>query len=346
MRTLPILVVVAATISGPGCGSSDLILPTPGEPAAIKIVGGDEQQGPAGLTLSGDLIVQVLDEAGTGVPGQAVTWVVATGGGSVTPETGTTDVQGHASARWTLGPSAGRNTVSAVVAVVGGVTFSATATDGDGGGDPASIEAVEGQDQSAPAGTAVPVEPTVRVLDDGGAPVEGVQVTFVVTEGGGNVTGASQTTNAGGIARVDLWTLGAAPGPNTLEARAGSLDGSPVLFTAEAVAPATVARYVFRIQPREVTEDERFTVEVALVDEAGNLVPVSGVLMYLGLFRQGNDTPSNGDLEGGRFQTTESGVAVFDDLRVTREDEGYRFRALSDDLPAVGPAFSDPFDVN
>ena len=92
-------------------------------------------------------------------------------------------------------------------------------------------------------------------------------------------------------------------------------------------------------------DGEPFTVAVALVDSDGNVVPLSGIVVYLGLFREGKNQPSNKELGGERFQPTENGVAVFDGLRVTKDGE-YRLRALSDDFPAVGPTFSDRFDVD
>ena len=54
-------------------------------------------------------------------------------------------------------------------------------------------------------------------------PMQGVTVTFTVTAGGGSVTGATTTTDAQGIATVGGWTLGPAPGANTLRATAGTI---------------------------------------------------------------------------------------------------------------------------
>ncbi len=324
-----------------------MALPSSIEPASIKIANGDGQDGAVGRPLRDPLVVSLVDEVGNGVPNQSVTWVVSTGGGSVTPELGRTDKDGLASAEWTLGPSPGANTVSAVVAGIGGVTFRAMgAGGGDGGGGASLIEPVEGEDQRVPAGSAVPVRPAVRVTDDLGQPVEGVQVSFVVTGGGGSVNGAARATGSDGIARVGSWRLGSELGVNTLEARAGSLQGSPVVFAAEATSTGGVDHFVFRTQPSDLKEDESFSVEVALVDADGNLVPLSGVLIYLGLFRDGNDKPSNKDLDGERFRETDTGIAVFSGLRMVKKGDGYRLRALSDDFLEVGPTFSDPFDVN
>ena len=67
----------------------------------------------------------------------------------------------------------------------------------------------------------------------------GATVTFAVTSGGGNVTGATQTTNSAGIATVGGWTLGSIPGTNTLTATVSGL--TPLTFTATSMDPCTIA---------------------------------------------------------------------------------------------------------
>lgn len=71
-------------------------------------------------------------------------------------------------------------------------------------------------------GTAVPVNPRVRVEADGSRPVPGVNVTFSVLSGGGTVSDTVVPTDADGYAEV-AWTLGPARGLNVLEASAPSL---------------------------------------------------------------------------------------------------------------------------
>jgi hypothetical protein len=97
-------------------------------------ISGDDQSGRPGAVLENPLVVRLVDNAGNGVPDRAVSWVVATGGGTVEPGTSTTDEGGRASTRWTLGPGEGSNTLNAVVSGVGVVGFSAAATTGGGGG--------------------------------------------------------------------------------------------------------------------------------------------------------------------------------------------------------------------
>ncbi len=93
---------------------------------------------------------------------------------------------------------------------------------------------VSGDNQVAAPGAALPIPPAVLVTRADGSPWAGVVVTFMVTGGGGTVTGATPTTGMDGIATVGSWTLGATPGSNALTATAADsgILGSPVTFTA------------------------------------------------------------------------------------------------------------------
>jgi Bacterial Ig-like domain (group 1) len=338
------------------CGSSDLALPTDAPSAQLEMVQGNEQVGQPGAPLKDPLIVRVTDSAGNPLPGQPVDWAVNGGGGAVDPASSTSNAEGLAFAEWILGPEAGLNVVEAQVAGLDAVTFTATARSGGsggtgGGGDSASVathlSAVEGDGQTAKTGTPVAVRPAVRVTDSDGNPVAGITVTFAVTAGGGSLEGATQTSGDDGIARVGRWTLGSEPGSNTLEARSGSLEGSPVIFTAEATAPAPeppaeVNRLVYQFPPpRQAKKDQPFAVKVALVDKNGNVVPLDGILIYLGLFPEGSETPRNQLLNGNRFQSTVDGMATFE-LSIV-EKGSYRLRALTDDLPELGPHGPEPW---
>jgi adhesin/invasin len=284
--------------------------------------------------------VAVLDDSGLPVPGATVQLQATGTGNTLTQPTGPTGADGVAVG--TLESSVpGDKAVSATVN--GSLRLTQTVVVTVTPAQPSRVEPIEGAGQTAPAGEAVPVRPAVRVLDDQGQPVAGIQVSFVVTGGGGSASGANQTTNADGVARVGGWTLGTSPGTNTLEARAGSLQGSPVVFTAEGTGGgAAVDRLIFLSEPpSEVRKNQTFTVRVALVDAGGNVVPLSGIFIYLGLFRDGADTPSNDDLGGERFANTADGIAVLN-LSVQREGS-YRLRALTDDLPELGPHGPEPY---
>ncbi len=123
-----------------------------------------------------------------------------------------------------LTATSGTTTKTALITVVPGLPFSIAKTAGD--------------NQSAFAGTALTVLPSVTVKDSVGNLLANVSVTFAVASGGGTVTGGAATTNAAGVATVGSWTLGAAAGTNTLTATTSGV--AAVTFTATGnTAPAT-----------------------------------------------------------------------------------------------------------
>jgi hypothetical protein len=318
--------------------------------AGTSTVSADPASIPVATGIS-TIRVTVRDASGAPVSGAVVTLTVSGSGNTLTQPDGPTGPDGVATG--TLSSTVA-GTKDVVATVNGSVQINQTAQVTVTISPATRVELVEGNNQRAEVGAEVPVRPAVRVLDAQGNPVVGYGVTFVVTRGNGSVTGATQTTNAQGIARVDSWTLGDA-GRNTLEARAGSLQGSPVIFEATAEAPppppptAQPDHFVFLVPPHDVDEGERFTIQVAIVDAAGNIVPLTGTEIYVSLWREGNDFPSNTLLSGDRFRDTQNGVAVFD-LAVTEEGR-YRFMARSDELPKhLGPygpeLFSNSFEVD
>ena len=96
------------------------------------------------------------------------------------------------------------------------------------GTTPAAIAVQAGAGQTAPAGGALAVNPSFLVTDAEGDPVQGAQVSFAVTGGGGSIAVAQHSTGANGIATPGRWTLGPALGTNTLSA---TVVGHPALNT-------------------------------------------------------------------------------------------------------------------
>jgi len=91
-----------------------------------------------------------------------------------------------------------------------------------------------GDSQFALVGRPVPINPAVRVVDESGKEVQGVEVTFTVTSGGGTATGTTAVSDSAGIATVGSWTLGPALGKNTMTATV-SQDVPPIVFGAIAL---------------------------------------------------------------------------------------------------------------
>lgn len=92
----------------------------------------------------------------------------------------------------------------------------------------AALEKVGGDNQTASVLTRAPEDPTVRLVDSGGAPISGRLVTFQVLTGGGIVAPQTRVTSLDGTAST-AWTLGEATGTQTLQATA---EGFTATFTA------------------------------------------------------------------------------------------------------------------
>jgi hypothetical protein len=143
-------------------------------------------------------------------------------------------------------------------------------------GAPTSVVPVAGDGQTAFADSAVAIPPEVLVVDFSGNPVVGAQVDFVVTGGGGNVTGGTAFTDSLGHAAVGSWTLGSAPGPNTLEAQVAGV--SAAVFTATA-NPATPTIILELLGTNVVGVGRTATLRVRLTapDTAGVIVSLNNL---------------------------------------------------------------------
>ena len=100
---------------------------------------------------------------------------------------------------------------------------------------PVLMTLAAGDNQVAPANTRVPGVVCVLVTDADNKPVPGVSVTWGDLTGGGFLTGATEATDATGIATLGAWTLGPAAGINTTTASSAGLNS--VTFNATATAP-------------------------------------------------------------------------------------------------------------
>lgn len=126
--SFPRSIVLILAVSVVAACSSDTI----SEPTAnvtIAVSSGDAQSAQSSQALVSPIVVRVARD-GAALAGASVSWSVASGGGSVAPATSTTGTDGLASTTWTLGPSAGANTLQVSSAGANGspVTFTATAT--------------------------------------------------------------------------------------------------------------------------------------------------------------------------------------------------------------------------
>ena len=189
---------------------------------------GDGQQGRAGATLAAPFVVSVSDQYDSPLAGTVVSFSVTAGGGTLASTTATTDANGHARSTLTLGSDLGTNTVTASVAGLDSITFTATTVEQV----PHSLTKVSGDGQQGQAGEQLAKPFVVLVLDEDGAAMARVSVTFTVTGGGGTMSSTTAMTSTYGRAARTL-TLGDEPGTNTVAVSVAGLD--PVTFTATAV---------------------------------------------------------------------------------------------------------------
>lgn len=98
---------------------------------------------------------------------------------------------------------------------------------------PARLVRTAGDSQTAPGLARLPVDPAVRVEDASGLPIPGVQVSFGVAPGNGEVDPAGAVSDSAGIAST-RWTLGQREGGQRMSA---SVNGISTDFMATATAP-------------------------------------------------------------------------------------------------------------
>ena len=222
---------ISATVGGQ---TSQVQVTVAQTPLAPVIVNGDAQSGPVLQQLSGSLQVRIQDRLGSPMTGRAVTFAVASGGGSITTTSTTSDANGLASTTWTLGSSTSTfHRVSAAVEGNANLTYFIA---NPLAGPTVQMRILPDNDadgQAAQFGTAVSLNPAVQLLDGLGNGVAGQTVAFSVVSGGGTLTGANAVTNGSGIATVGSWTVGTALGTNSIQASFGGF--APILFTARSV---------------------------------------------------------------------------------------------------------------
>ena len=97
---------------------------------------------------------------------------------------------------------------------------------------PASITVLEGEDQRAPAGRALPAPVTAQVVSRTGRPIPGVAATFLPRAAGAVALPATDTSDERGVVRA-VWTLDPTPGRQQLAIAVEGVAVTPVV-TAEA----------------------------------------------------------------------------------------------------------------
>jgi hypothetical protein len=319
LRSAALLLVAAQFSCG---GSSDPVAP----PVATTLTANSSANlsGTAGTAVATPPSVLVRDQRGDPMSGVPVAFNVSSGGGSVVGSAAMTNSSGVAAVTsWTLGTTVGTNTMVASTGSLTPITFTATSV----AGAAASITKTAGDSQSAPAGTAVAIPPSVTVKDANGNLVVGASVTFSVTAGGGSVTGGSQTTNSSGVATVGGWTLGASAVANSLSEPVGSL--TPAVFTATGTAGAAASITKTAGDNQSATNGTAVAVPPAVTVRDANGNPVAGVTVIFAVASGG------GSLTGGTQVTNASGVATVGSWTLGAAAGTNTLTATAGSLPSV-----------
>ena len=262
-------------------------------PKTLDIISGGDQEGAPGAAVENPFVVEVRDQTEKPLPGVEVTFTVSSGGGTLSATSVTTDANGRAESRLTLGPNLGTNTVTVSVA---GITQAET-FNAEGVRIPTTLEIVSGNDQKGLPGAALDKAFVVEVRDRSDKPLPGVQVTFSVSSGGGTLSGTSTTTDSNGRAESTL-TLGPNPGTNTVSVSVTGIQTEQT-FTAEGIR-IPLAFWIISGDKQQGLPGEAlakpFVVEVR--DRSGE--PLPGVLVTFSV-------TSGGGMLSVTSATTESG---------------------------------------
>lgn len=193
-----------------------------------------------GAAVASPPALKVTTSKGTAVSGIAVTFAVQGGGGSVTGAIQTTNSEGIATVgSWTLGTTAGANTLTATTSSLPVVTFTATGVAG-----PAAKLAFS----TAPSATATnrvafAAQPVVQIQDANSNPVttSTASVTAVISSGSGTINGTTTVAAVNGVATFTNLSIAGSAGAKTLSFSALGLTVATAQVTTSAGVAASVA---------------------------------------------------------------------------------------------------------
>lgn len=209
------------------CGGGDAAAPG-AVPATLTVVSGDAQADTVAQRLNGFLDLLVRDADGLPVPGVLVRYAIAAEAGTLSSPVVRTRPSGRASTAWTLPERAGRYSVTASVAGLPPVVFTATAVPSY----PARLRRLSGDGQVGVEGETLDEVIVIQVTDDYGNGVEGMTVGFSLAPGNGRALNPQSKSDSLGQVS-SFWELGTGPGPKRMQAKAPNL--IPILVQATAL---------------------------------------------------------------------------------------------------------------
>ncbi len=325
--------IVAQLLTGP----SDQVSFSVSLPASQMVAsGGNGQSGVVGATLAQALSVKVAASDGVGVAGVPVSFSVASGGGSVSSGSATSDANGNASTSWKLGTTVGAQSVTASAGGLSGspITFGATAT-----AAVATKLVVSGSPGNGVAG-AVLSSVVVTAQDANGNTATTFTGSVSVGLSGGTAgaaLGGTSTVNAvAGVATFSGLTVNKVGTGYSLSAASSGLTGASTGSFDIIAGPAAVL--VFTGQPSAAIPNASIgTIVVNAQDAQGNPTPAFTGTVSLSLA----SNPGSATLGGGTSVAAVAGIATFTGVTVSQPGVGYALSASSGSLTgATSAAFN------
>lgn len=306
---------VTASVTG-GASVTFTATATAGAATTVAAATATDQSAATSSAVAAPPGVRVTDDFGNGKSGVTVTFAVTVGGGSRSPATVDTDADGLATlTSWTLGASAGLNTLTATAAGLTGspVTFNANGV----ATLPTQIVVQSGGSQTGIVAGSASAAITFRVKDGSNNPVQGVTVNF--TADGGILSVASAVTNASGDAAVTLTTSALAA---TYTVTAGFLDNSGITVQVSTTVTSTFGTATkLRIVTQPASNGSSGTAlpgqPVIEVTDANNNRVTSSTASITTSVASGNAT-----ITAGGTKACVSGLATFTALTMNDADGG------------------------
>jgi hypothetical protein len=241
----------------------------PARAGSIVLVAG-ATSGVVGQPLSPAPTFEIRDEQSGRMGGVAFTVTVTGGGGSVT-EAPTRTVGDVATSvgTWTLGTTAGAQTLRVETSGVTPLTITVTGLAGAAAG---ASSAGGPLTASGSVGAVAAIQPAIRVVDAFGNAVSGVTVNASVSSGG-TISTPSVVTDANGIASAGVWTLG--PIAEEQTARLTATGAPAVVFrvAAEAGPSANAVATVQLITNGAAGQQACIQPGIRVTDAFGNGIP-------------------------------------------------------------------------
>ena len=283
----PRIAVVCCSLALAACRGTEPFIAVP---TSIAVTPGTASFTSLGATRH--LTAAVLDQRGDTIRNAAVQWATLDPGVATIDSSGTLTALGVGSTQVRATTSLASGTLSASA----GVAVTQV---------PRRLVKVSGDGQADTVAGTLQAPIVVRVEDSLGHAIPGVVVGFAVTQGGGTLSAAADTSDAGGLTSI-VWTLGSSPGGNAISvsvAGAG-VSGSPATFTASAVASGTVPTVV-RFAGNAQTGLVGFAVNVppAVLVRSAAGTPIAGKTVVFTISGGG------GSLTGATAVTDANGVA-------------------------------------